>query len=146
MAALFSDYLAEAPDHFEPELREIIQSGLALDGMDVARDYLLVRGGLVDQVNDVFKNVDYMLTPSMPLTAWKIGERPSLIGGSALPAGGTLARAYTLFPFNLTGHPAISVPVGKDHQELPIGVQIVGRIGDDAGVLKLAHQLEQLLA
>ena len=42
----------------------------------------------------------------------------------------------------VTGSPAISVPCGFTEQGLPVGVQIVGRRGDDPGVLRLAHAFE----
>jgi amidase len=42
----------------------------------------------------------------------------------------------------ITGHPAISVPAGFTPEGLPVGIQIVGRYGDDFGVLQLAHAFE----
>lgn len=49
--------------------------------------------------------------------------------------------AFT-YPTNCTGQPAISIPGGRSEQGLPIGVQLIGRNGDDAGVLHVARQLE----
>jgi amidase len=48
-----------------------------------------------------------------------------------------------MFPFNLTGQPAISIPAGWTDDGLPVGLQIVGRHRDDIGVLQLAHAFEQ---
>jgi aspartyl-tRNA(Asn)/glutamyl-tRNA(Gln) amidotransferase subunit A len=48
------------------------------------------------------------------------------------------------FPFNMTGQPAASVPCGFTADGLPIGLQIVGRRFDDAGVLRAAAAFERL--
>lgn len=50
------------------------------------------------------------------------------------------------FPFNLTGQPAASLPVGRTSAGLPVGLQIVGRRLDDRTVLRIAHAFEQALA
>jgi len=52
--------------------------------------------------------------------------------------------AYTMAAFNLTGHPAISVPCGLSAEGLPIGLQISGRAFDEETVLRVAHVYEQL--
>jgi aspartyl-tRNA(Asn)/glutamyl-tRNA(Gln) amidotransferase subunit A len=49
------------------------------------------------------------------------------------------------YPFNLTQQPAASVPCGFTKDGLPIGIQIVGRMGEDARVLQASHALEKLL-
>jgi aspartyl-tRNA(Asn)/glutamyl-tRNA(Gln) amidotransferase subunit A len=47
-------------------------------------------------------------------------------------------------PFNLTGQPAASIPVGYDERGMPIGMQVVGRAYDDALVLRACRAFEQL--
>jgi amidase len=55
--------------------------------------------------------------------------------------------AGTFAPFtsiwNTTGQPAVSVPLAWDEQELPVGVQVVGRPGDEATLIRLSSQLEE---
>jgi aspartyl-tRNA(Asn)/glutamyl-tRNA(Gln) amidotransferase subunit A len=76
----------------------------------------------------------------MPITALEVGR--------VVPADGAFGddwlnwSPYT-YPFNLTQQPAVSVPVGLSSKGLPIGLQIVGRRGDDALVLRAARALEQ---
>ena len=51
--------------------------------------------------------------------------------------------AAFLFPFNLSGLPAVSVPGTWTEDDIPIGVQLVGRYGDEATILRLSAQLER---
>ena len=46
-------------------------------------------------------------------------------------------------PFDMSGHPAISIPCGKTSEGLPVGLMLVGRQFDDATVLQAAHAFEQ---
>jgi aspartyl-tRNA(Asn)/glutamyl-tRNA(Gln) amidotransferase subunit A len=57
-----------------------------------------------------------------------------------------LSWAPACYPFNLTGQPAISLPVGVTPAGLPVGVQLVGPVGGDLSVLALAGRLEAELA
>ena len=54
-----------------------------------------------------------------------------------------LAATPNTQPFNMTGQPAISVPLGRNAQGIPVGTQLVGRFGDERTLLGLAAQLEQ---
>ena len=84
---------------------------------------------------DAFKKVDCLITPTAPTTAFKAGEKVDD------PLKMYLSDIYTTSA-NLAGIPGISVPYGKDHQGLPIGVQILGRQFDEATILKVADFLE----
>ncbi len=60
----------------------------------------------------------------------------------ALPTFGTVERASYTGPYNLTGSPALSVPIGFEN-ELPLAFQIVGKPFDEAGVMRIGHAFEQ---
>lgn len=79
--------------------------------------------------------VDVLIGPTTPSTAFKVGEKVSD------PLQMYLSDVYTI-PANLTGLPAISVPVGFD-KELPVGLQIIGRKWEEETILRVAHTLEQ---
>ncbi|MBE7024988.1 MAG: Asp-tRNA(Asn)/Glu-tRNA(Gln) amidotransferase subunit GatA [Ruminococcaceae bacterium] len=84
----------------------------------------------------VFENVDCILTPTSPCTAWKFGEK------SADPVQMYLADICTV-SVNIAGLPALSMPCGTDAAGLPIGVQLIGgRLRDDV-ILRAAYALEQ---
>ncbi|MCC2633565.1 MAG: putative amidase, partial [Ramlibacter sp.] len=52
--------------------------------------------------------------------------------------------SYFTYPFNLTGHPAASIPVGFDAARLPIGLQLVGRLDGEATILRVAAAIERV--
>jgi amidase len=86
---------------------------------------------------------DLLLTPTLP-------EPPPLLGSFAaapddMSAGGMRATQYTAFvaPFNMTGQPAVSLPLHWNGQGLPIGVQLVAAYGREDLLIRVASQLEQ---
>jgi aspartyl-tRNA(Asn)/glutamyl-tRNA(Gln) amidotransferase subunit A len=86
-----------------------------------------------------FEKVDVIAGPVSPTTAWKIGEQTDD------PVKNYLADVYTL-PASLAGLPGMSVPVGFGAGELPIGMQLIGNYFDEAGILRVAHEYQQVSA
>jgi aspartyl-tRNA(Asn)/glutamyl-tRNA(Gln) amidotransferase subunit A len=82
---------------------------------------------------------DFLLTPSLATTAFDVGQV------SPLDDDGKAWLQWTpfSFPFNLTQQPAASVPCGFSSAGLPVGLQIVGRMFDDAGVLAACAAYER---
>ncbi|MDA0986766.1 MAG: Asp-tRNA(Asn)/Glu-tRNA(Gln) amidotransferase subunit GatA [Bacteroidetes bacterium] len=87
---------------------------------------------------DVFKNVDCLLTPTSPTTAFNLGEK------TKNPLEMYLSDIYTV-SVNLAGLPAISIPSGKDKNNLPIGIQLIGKHFDEQTLLKIADVCENNL-
>jgi amidase len=93
---------------------------------------------------DSFTGIDVLITPTVALPT-------PLIGGFVTTGERYLdewyKNAYAFSPFtevfNLTGQPAISIPVGIMENNLPIGMQIVGKFGDEETVLRLASEIEK---
>jgi len=83
-----------------------------------------------------FQSVDVLLTPTAPSTAFRAGAHADD------PLSMYLADLLTI-PVNLAGLPAISVPCGFSSAGLPIGVQLIGNVLQEAQVLQVAHQYEQ---
>ena len=87
---------------------------------------------------------DLFLSPAMECVAFEHGRTgPATIGGEPI---GDFYDDYCHFcyPFNLTGQPAMSVPMGTAEHGLPVGLQIVGRRFEDALVLRAAAAWERL--
>ena len=81
--------------------------------------------------------VDTILTPATPSAAFGLGEMTN-----ADPIQMYLNDVFTV-TVNLAGLPGIAVPVGLDGQGLPLGLQLIGRPWDEAGLLNHAHVLER---
>ena len=99
------------------------------------------RRAITRGMNEVLQKVDVILTPAVPMVAWPLGGMHDL-GSTVVEA--ITNMAFTTAAFNLTGHPAISVPCGLSSDGLPIGLQIAGRAFDEEMVLRVAHAYELL--
>ena len=89
--------------------------------------------------------VDFLMMPTLSRTAISADHdfyQPITIGNQT--AGGIRQTWYPYtHPFNMTGHPAITVPCGIMADGLPAGVQIVGPMMADAEIIRLAAMVEQ---
>ncbi len=140
--------LAEASALMEPHLERRDQFGadvLALfdQGRFVpATDYVnaqRLRRTMQREFNALWSRVDCLVTATTPITAPRIGETGTTIGGE--PEDVRLATTRLVRAINLLGLPAISIPYGSDHRGLPIGLQIVGKPFAEALILRVAQAL-----
>ncbi len=99
------------------------------------------RRRLTEEFAAVFRQVDLLVTPTLPVAAPPIGEQIVMIHGVQKRLQPTLTRFTN--PFNLTGLPAISVPCGADVDGLPVGLQIIGRPFDEATLLRVAYAYQE---
>jgi aspartyl-tRNA(Asn)/glutamyl-tRNA(Gln) amidotransferase subunit A len=97
---------------------------------------LKVRSLVKRDFDEAFRNVDFVVCPTSPTPAFKAGEK------TADPLSMYLSDIFTISA-NLAGVPGISVPCGFTSAGLPVGMQIIGRPFDDAGVLAAAAVLER---
>jgi len=95
-----------------------------------------VRQLIKNDFDKAFKNVDAILTPSTPSSAFKMGEK------SDDPVSMYLNDIFTV-PVNLSGLPAISVPAGYDKNNLPLGLQLIGKAFDEQTILNLSLAIEK---
>ena len=133
-AAFHHQRLAENPQGFGQDVLKRLQTGAAY----TSTEYSLARRMqtiLRCKFNEFFKEYDLLLTPTTPITA--------PIRGSADAV--ERARLLTRFtaPFNLTGLPALSIPCGWSEDNLPIGLQIVGKPWAESKILLAAELYEQ---
>ncbi|MFX0001002.1 MAG: Asp-tRNA(Asn)/Glu-tRNA(Gln) amidotransferase subunit GatA [Candidatus Hodarchaeota archaeon] len=129
-------------ERFGPEVRRRIFLGTyALSAGYYDMFYikaLKVRNLIRNDFIEAFKKCDAIVCPTMPSTAFEVGE---FIDN---PLQMYLADILTC-PVNLAGIPALSIPCGFDSHNLPIGFQIIGDYFDEKEILNIGYQLEQEL-
>ncbi len=95
-----------------------------------------VRARLIDEFTEVYRSVDVVVSPTSPTTAFELGAKTSD------PLSMYLSDICTI-PSNLTGHPAMSVPVRLDGSGLPIGVQVMAPALGEETMFAVAAQIER---
>ncbi len=98
-----------------------------------------VRALIAKDFELAFQKCDAILTPTAPSAAFAMGEK------SDDPIAMYLNDVFTVTT-NLAGLPGISVPAGLSADGLPLGLQLIGKTFDEAGLLKVAHVLEKQAA
>jgi len=113
-------------------------------GLDIrAADYLAAREvqkRVRAEFDAVLSDVDAIIAPTAPITAPRIGENVIQIESAEEPVRGALIRLNR--PANFTGLPAISVPCGWSNENLPIGLQLIGRAWGEEQLLVVAQLSE----
>jgi Asp-tRNA(Asn)/Glu-tRNA(Gln) amidotransferase A subunit family amidase len=127
-------------ERMDPEVVTYIRGGLSM-GVDEVRAALSARTSVYVEIERILRDHDFIVTPTLSVEAFKIGlTAPAEIDGVA-------TRSFRdwfhyLYPFNLSGHPAVSVPAGFTSAGLPVGIQIIGPRFSDRALLALAGMLE----
>lgn len=126
--------------HFQPDVRTLVEIGRFVTAPDYLKAEQL-RAVLIEDFRRAFDEVDVIVGPTTPITAWKSGDWTVKVGGKD---ESVLAASWRFtFPYNLTGLPAISIPCGFDRDGLPIGLQIAARPFDEMTVFTAAHAYER---
>lgn len=95
-----------------------------------------VRTLIINDFKRVFEEVDVVILPTAPNTAFKFGSK------SANPVEMYLEDIYTV-PVNIAGLPAISIPCGFDKDNMPIGLQLIAPAFEEKTLIKAAYTYEQ---
>jgi aspartyl-tRNA(Asn)/glutamyl-tRNA(Gln) amidotransferase subunit A len=133
---------ARAAEYGE-DVRSRLETGSRITAADYL-DALDVRSLMLADFEDAFKHVDAILAPAAPVEAPRIGEETISVAGESEDVRNALVRLNR--PGNLTGLPAVSIPCGTGELGLPIGLQLIGRPWDEAGILGLALAYERATA
>lgn len=135
------ELLQEHRHDIKPTVVWNIEHGLRLTGTDLARAERL-RTELVGRAAAFFARYDFLVMPVTQVLPFDVRvEYPSEIEGVTMPT--YLDWMESCWCITVMGSPAISVPCGFTRDGLPVGLQIVGRRGDDLGVLQVAHAFER---
>ena len=141
-SSYYQPFLADRADKFSDDIRILLEGGLFFPAVDYLKAQRVRRIVRRRWARDVFARVDCLLTPTTPVVATRFGQQTADLPGGEKP----LVRAYLdlTLPFNLTGHPAVSVPCGFSADGLPVGLQLVGRPFAEATILRAAHHYQQV--
>lgn len=138
-AAYHADTLERTPDRYSPGVRQRLEAGRYV----LAEDYVRAMHGrevLRATIDGALGFSDVLLAPTLPIEAPLLGAPSVTIDGVAEPIRNLMLRLTQ--PFNISGHPSISIPCGKTSAGLPAGVQLVGRHGGTADLLGAALAAE----
>ncbi|MXQ12087.1 amidase [Microvirga makkahensis] len=119
------------PDRLSAKLREFLQIGVAIPHEEYDRAKVLAAEARAEMA-DVLDNLDVLLTPSAP------GEAPQGLQETGDPA---FNRVWTLL-----GAPCVNVPGLTGSSGMPVGIQVIGRVGDDARTLAASAAIAQILS
>jgi len=139
----FAPLAAAHADQLSPSLLQQLALAEHVDGVTF-QQATFARTALFRKVQAQMETHDFIFTPTLSRTALPIDQ--DLFGGIEIDGTAYADVRANWFPwtmpFNLTGHPAISLPCGADCDGLPIGMQLVGRFREDAQLLQAALSFE----
>ncbi|OKI07315.1 amidase [Streptomyces sp. CB02923] len=150
--AYHQDMLRAAPDLYSDDVRMLLEAGEffpATDYIRAQRARTLMHRAWLDLFDGTGETggtggtggIDAIVAPAVPATAALADQQTfTWPDGSAEPVSDAYVRLSA--PANLTGFPALSLPVGLDDQGLPIGMQLIGRPLAESTLLRLAHAYE----
>lgn len=142
-AVTLSRYMDKHRKDFSAETRLVLSTGEVFTSQDYLAAQML-RTWSTQLLDNIFKDVDVIITPNTASTAPRIPE-------SAYPDGYFntewigYAMRYIFLP-NLTGHPAIAFPVAFDTNNLPISVQVIGRFHEEHTLLRVGNYGDELIS
>jgi aspartyl-tRNA(Asn)/glutamyl-tRNA(Gln) amidotransferase subunit A len=133
--------LDTAANRYTPNVRLRLEMGRYI----LAEDHVRARNAceyLRREVDAALEGHDALILPTLPIPAPPIGVETLTIAGSEQPVRALMLRCTQLF--NLTGHPALSIPCGTTSRGLPCGVQLVGRRSETDALMRVALAVDTI--
>lgn len=145
LAARIAPLLEEHRDQIEPALLRKVERGLKHSALTYV-EMLHTRSALFRDIQAVFENVDLLVTPTLAAAGMPADGDFAEVFIDGVNAGHSRLgwHPYT-WPFNLTGHPALSIPCGWTRNDLPVGLQMIGRWYADDLLIDVAARIGELL-
>jgi Asp-tRNA(Asn)/Glu-tRNA(Gln) amidotransferase A subunit family amidase len=131
------------PNTFQPETRHRLLDGAQVPGWEYV-GAMQQRDRWKDHLLAVFDTHDVLLCPTTPMTAPMNGQRTAVLEGHRVRIGQAMVR-YTA-PWSLMDTPTLAVPAFSDSNGMPASIQIIGRPGDEATVLRAGAIVERIVA
>jgi aspartyl-tRNA(Asn)/glutamyl-tRNA(Gln) amidotransferase subunit A len=140
-SALYEKYLCDR-EQIGADVLALLDQGRLITGTEYANAQRL-RKQFVTAFHALMASIDVLLTPTIPMTAPRIGQSRVEIGGASMDT--RLATTAFVRGVNALGLPALSIPCGRSSSGLPIGAQLIGRPFEDGVLLGIGSALETAL-
>lgn len=132
------DFIQNKPDLLDPPVLDLLRKALGQD-MQTYYQNVFERYNFRERTRAFFDTYDVLLTPTLPVTAFEVGRN--------IPPGyedkNVVSWAIFTYPFNLTGQPAASIPVGFASNGMPVGLQAISSTHDEISILALANAYQK---
>ena len=138
-AAYHADTLDAMPERYTPNVRLRLEMARYVTAEDYVRA-LDGRRTLAREVDEALTGVDALMLPTLPIVAPPLGAATVQVGTTKEAVRTVMLRLTQLF--NLTGHPAVSLPCGSSTSGLPCGLQLAGAEGQTRTLLHTARGVE----
>jgi aspartyl-tRNA(Asn)/glutamyl-tRNA(Gln) amidotransferase subunit A len=135
--------LETTPEKYSAPVRQRLELGQTIPEEEFVQA-LDVQAVLRDEVNATLADCDALVLPTMPIPAPTLGADTVRVGHVEESVRALMLRNTQLF--NLTGHPAISLPCGTTRVGLPVGLQLVGAHGRTDALVRVALACEKVLS
>jgi aspartyl-tRNA(Asn)/glutamyl-tRNA(Gln) amidotransferase subunit A len=145
-AAIHSDWLRERPDEYGPQIRSRLRQGMIIPGTIYLRAIEMRAALLGDVMRTAFAGCDALMLPAVPFAPPRAADMDGTSTGGAIgTAIPQMVAAMARFtrPISYLGLPGLSLPIGRSGSDLPIGMQLVGRPFDEAGILSIGIAFER---
>jgi aspartyl-tRNA(Asn)/glutamyl-tRNA(Gln) amidotransferase subunit A len=141
--ARFAPLIEKHPDTFSETFKRQIASATSVSGVEY-QEAMFARSALFRRVQGLLEKADVLAMPTLTRSA--VALEQDLFGTIDIDGqhfDNVRAHWYPwTMPFNMTGHPAVSLPAGFGRDAMPLGLQLVGRFQDDAELLQVASRFE----
>ena len=135
-------YAKTRAEGFGSEVKRRIMVGSYLLSGDNAKEYytkaLQVRNSMKESFDEAFKNYDLIIGPTTTTVAYHLGEGMD-------DARKTFLDDVLVIPVNMAGLPGLNIPIGFNHEHMPIGLHIIGNRFEEAKMYKLGSFIEKEL-
>lgn len=132
------DALESRKELLDPAVADVLELAVSQSMGDYYKS-VFARYEFREKMRQFFDSYDVLITPTVPTEAFDVGlNTPPELSHRSI-----VSWVYYTYPFNLTGQPAVSIPVGLTKNGLPVGMQVVSNLNDEATLFNLASNYEK---
>jgi aspartyl-tRNA(Asn)/glutamyl-tRNA(Gln) amidotransferase subunit A len=140
--AQYGHLLDDWQSQMMPYTLEYMEAGNGVTDLE-KRDAMDVIENFRTRFQDVFSDVDLVMSPVTSVPAFEVEMQPSEIEGRDVSGFGRRSFYPMTFPINIAGNPAASMPCGRSSGDLPIALQVIGPLLGEGKVLRVCRAYEQ---